>query len=196
MEFQEALAKHFKIRGNVASGQVDKPRNHGRWALALAMADMGFQSGVEVGTLYGDSAEIWCSVNPKMKLNCVDPYGDYIKTHRKRDPDGVYKATSELLAKYDVTMIRKTSFAAVDGFKDGSLDFVHIDGDHLFDAVMMDLIAWAPKVRVGGIIALHDYFSLKWQGVTHAVNAYVCAHHINSWYITPDVSPTVFWEKT
>jgi hypothetical protein len=160
------------------------------------MADMGFQSGVEVGTLYGDSAEIWCSVNQQMKLSCVDPYGDYIRLRRKRDPDSVYKATCELLEKYSVTMIRNTSLAAVDGFKDESLDFLHIDGDHMFDSVVMDLVVWAPKVRKGGVIALHDYFSLKWPGVTHAVDAYIRAHNVEKWYIAPDVSPTVFWEKT
>lgn len=77
MEFQEALGKYFRVRGNIASGQVDKPRVRGRWALAQAMADMGFRSGVEIGTLYGDSAEIWCSMNPQLHLTCIDPYGPY-----------------------------------------------------------------------------------------------------------------------
>lgn len=195
MEFQEALAKYFRVRGNQASGQVDKPRPRGRWALAMSMADMGFQSGVEIGTQYGDSAEIWCSVNPQLKLTCIDPYGDYRKRHGQREHDAAYQAACERLSKFGVTMKRSTSLAVVDEFQDGSLDFVHIDGDHSFDAAMMDLVAWVPKVRKGGLVIVHDYFALNWPGVTQAVDAYICAHRIQQWYVAPDLTPTVFWMR-
>ena len=195
MDFQEALGKYFRLRGLVARGQIDKPRNRGRWALAHAMADMGFRSGVEIGTLYGDSAEIWCSVNPQLHLTCIDPYLEYRKRHGRRQQDAAFKATSKRLEPFHVTMLRKMSLAAVDGFKDGSLDFVHIDGDHSFDACVADLAVWVPKVRVGGLVLVHDYFSPNWQGVSQAVNAYVYAHRIDPWYVTPDVSITAFWQR-
>ena len=195
MEFKEALGKYFRVRGNVASEQIDKPRNRGRWALALAMNDMGFRSGVEIGTLYGDSAEMWCSTNPQLHLTCIDPYGPYRKRHGQKEQDAAYEATCKRLATFNVTMLRKMSLDAVGGFADGSLDFLHIDGDHSFDACILDIVAWAHKVRTGGLVLVHDYFSLNWQGVTQAVYAYTQAHHIDPWYITPDVSPTAFWVR-
>lgn len=38
----------------------------------------------------------------------------------------------------------------------GGVDFVFIDGDHHFDAVMQDYEFYAPAVRSGGIMAFHD----------------------------------------
>ena len=49
------------------------------------------------------------------------------------------------------------SVQASELYKDESLDFVFIDGDHTYDAVIGDIKAWYPKVKNGGIIAGHDY---------------------------------------
>ncbi len=196
MEFQEGLAKYFQLsRDNVADGR-DSKKPRGRWALGHLMADMGFRVGVEIGTMYGDSAEIWCSTNPQLHLTCIDPYGEYRKRHGRRQHDAAFAATSKRLAALNVTMMRTTSLAIADKFTDASLDFVHIDGDHSFDAAVQDIVAYAPKVRIGGLILVHDYFSTRWQGVTLAVDAYVRAHSIQEWYVTPDVSPTAFWVRT
>lgn len=196
MEFQEALGKYFRVRGNIADGLGEQPRPRGRWALAKAMADMGFRSGVEIGTLYGDSAEIWCSTNPQMHLTCIDPYGPYRKRGRLTEQqDAAFEAASKRLSVFNVTMVRKKSLEVVDQFANDSLDFVNIDGDHSFDAAIMDIVSWVPKVRKGGLILVHDYCTLNWQGVSQAVNAYVNAHRIDPWYICPDVSPTAFWQK-
>jgi hypothetical protein len=40
---------------------------------------------------------------------------------------------------------------------DGIVDFVYIDGDHSYEAVKEDIAGWWPKVKVGGILAGHDY---------------------------------------
>lgn len=164
--------------------------------MAYAMADMGFRTGVEVGTYFGGSAELWCSNNPSLHLTCVDPYMPYSKLGKRHNQDATFERTSECLSKYNVTMVRKKSMEAVDEFQDGSLDFVHIDADHSFDCCMQDLIGWVPKVRVGGLVIVHDYSSLNWNGVTQAVNTYLFAHGINKWYATFDVSPTIFWQRT
>ncbi len=42
-------------------------------------------------------------------------------------------------------------------FPNQSLDLVFIDGDHRWKAVEADVRAWLPKVRLGGIIAGHDW---------------------------------------
>ncbi len=193
---QELLAKHFQsYRDNVVDGRVDKLRPKGRWALGYMMADMGFRVGVEIGTMYGDSAEIWCSANPQLHLTCIDPYGEYRRRHGRRRQNAAFEATCKRLAPFNVTMMRTTSLAAVDKFADASLDFAHIDGDHSFDAAIQDIVAWVPKVRIGGLILVHDYFATRWQGVTLAVDAYVRAHRIKEWYVTPDVTPTAFWVR-
>jgi predicted O-methyltransferase YrrM len=54
-------------------------------------------------------------------------------------------------------------------FEDGSLDGVFIDADHSYEAVKQDIQNWLPKIRVGGILAGHDYNS-TFQEVMKAVN--------------------------
>jgi predicted O-methyltransferase YrrM len=39
---------------------------------------------------------------------------------------------------------------------ENQLDFLMIDGDHSYEGVKADFLAYTPLVRTGGIIALHD----------------------------------------
>lgn len=194
--FERALKRYFrKRRNNVVSGNVDKPRERGRWALAYAMRDMGFREGVEVGTQYGISAEMWCSANPQLHLTCIDPYAGYHKLGRRKREEASFEKTSEYLSLFNVTMVHDFSLNVVSGFADESLDFVHIDGNHSFDNCMADLIVWVPKVKKGGLVLVHDYSSINWNGVTQAVNDYLGAHKISPWYATFEGASTAFWQR-
>lgn len=42
-------------------------------------------------------------------------------------------------------------------FQDENIDFIFIDGDHRYEAVKKDLKGWFPKLKIGGVIAGHDY---------------------------------------
>lgn len=42
-------------------------------------------------------------------------------------------------------------------FSDSSMDFVFIDASHDYNSVRRDILAWWPKVKLGGILAGHDY---------------------------------------
>jgi predicted O-methyltransferase YrrM len=55
-----------------------------------------------------------------------------------------------------VTVIPATSVQAARAFADGGVDLVFLDGDHAYDAVVADLLAWLPRVRRGGMLAGHD----------------------------------------
>jgi predicted O-methyltransferase YrrM len=52
--------------------------------------------------------------------------------------------------------------------KRGTIDFIFIDGDHSYDACKADIVAWAPYVKRGGVIAFHDFGS-RAEGVTRAI---------------------------
>lgn len=57
--------------------------------------------------------------------------------------------------KPKVKFIKKLSFVAVNDVPN-DLDFIFIDGDHSLEGIAKDWEDWSKKVRVGGIIALHD----------------------------------------
>lgn len=56
-----------------------------------------------------------------------------------------------------VNPIRKPSVEAAKDYADGSLDAVFIDACHTYECVREDILAWLPKVKVGGYLAGHDY---------------------------------------
>ncbi len=132
--------------------------------------------GVEVGVKRGVNAyNILCNLNVE-KLYLVDPYLPY------RDWNGfiqfsglldVFAARWKLRGfKDSVGFVYKSSEVAVDGFRDGSLDFVYIDGNHCYESVYRDMCLWYRKVRSGGVFGGHD-FDYVHNGVMVAVLDFV-----------------------
>lgn len=163
-------------------------RNH----LHKIFAKLGYTEGAEVGVGTGRHAVQMLNAVPNLHLYAIDPWEKYFRCSQELC-DKRYNATVNRLKDKNATIIRKRSIDTYSDFEDGSLDFVYIDGDHRFDAVMMDIILWAPKVRKGGIVAGHDYYAFYQSGVVDAVRVYTWAHRITEWYITWEKEATWLW---
>ena len=125
-----------------------------------------FPSGskfVELGSWKGRSAAFMATeiANSKKKIDfyCVD-IGEEAET-----------LTNNLktLEKY-YTFMKMDTQSAVNHFADRSLDFVFVDAGHSYEDVKADILSYYPKIKVGGIIAGHDYKIEDHPGVVKAVD--------------------------
>lgn len=158
--------------------------NTNRETLAQIFGALDFHGGAEIGVERGVYSEVLCRSNPFLTLHCVDawqPYRGYRDHVDGAKLERFFEETKQRLANYSVVFHRAFSVEAAKEFKDGSLDFVYIDGNHRFEQVVADLAAWAPKVRPGGIIAGHDYLKAKLPSLMHvpqAIHAWIDAYQI------------------
>lgn len=73
-----------------------------------------------------------------------------------------------------VNPIRMPSTEAAKLYEDASLDMVFIDACHTYDCVRADIASWYPKVKPGGYLAGHDYYTwpTDHDGVRQAVDEF------------------------
>lgn len=145
--------------------------------LAKYFNKLGFKVGAEVGVADGRYSETLCKSIPDINLHCIDPYEPYNIRNKEKQEQAFAKAQKRL-SNYIIDWVLEESLSASKLYADNYFDFVFIDGDHRFDVVMMDIIAWYPKVRKGGILAGHDYYHFTDSGVVEAVNIFTQVHRI------------------
>jgi predicted O-methyltransferase YrrM len=170
-----------------------------RVELAQYFATLGFTKGAEVGVFTGYFSEVLCKAMPGLDLTAVDIWGR-----------GKYQqAEDECLQRlepYSVTIIKKYSVDAAKDIPDGSLDFVYIDAAHDYENVKLDIEAWAPRVRVGGIVSGDDFYDFPSGkgGVMKAATEFTSHNNydlkLTSWDldnpIQDDRQPSFYFEVT
>jgi len=109
----------------------------------------------------------------------VNPDSEFFNGDLLKDNDWLYKEFTKNTApvKDIVNPIRAISWEAADLYDDESLDFVFIDAAHDYESVKKDIAAWYPKVKVGGILAGHDY---EYHEVNKAVHEFFRPDQITS----------------
>jgi hypothetical protein len=130
--------------------------------------------GVEIGILKGSHAINLISTLPINRLYLVDPFIPYdISVNEKWDMESMYKIAMENLSPYmeKIVFIRKKSEDAIEDIPN-ELDFVYVDGNHLYDFVKRDINLYYQKLKKGGILGGHDYNYKRWPEVTVAVNEF------------------------
>jgi len=150
-----------------------------RTELAKYFNKLGFKRGAEIGVADGRYSLTLCENIPNLELICVDPYKQYednVHDGSQKQLDKCLRTAIERLEKYNAVFYKDMSLVAAERIVGGSLDFVYIDANHLFDYVMQDIIQWTKKVRKGGIVSGHDYWDIANFGVVDAVNIYTKVH--------------------
>lgn len=165
--------------------QIDEliSKHEGSWQrgynkFPAVLKKLGLKRGAEIGVAFGGHSEAILEHAGIEKLYAVDSYlhrPEYDDPMNLPQPvfDRLYQRTGERLAAFGnrCQQVRLDSVDAAAAIDD-TLDFVYIDGDHSYEGIRADLAAWLPKIRVGGILAGHDYGQPAFPGVRAVVDAF------------------------
>jgi predicted O-methyltransferase YrrM len=115
---------------------------------------------VELGTQSGVSYFCFCQavVEHELATRCfaIDTWrGDAHTSSYDETIWEAVKAHNESYASFS-TLKRMLFEEASEEFGPDSIDLLHIDGYHTYEAVRGDFELWFPKVRAGGIVLFHD----------------------------------------
>lgn len=163
---QEVLHKlgvvHPLVLGEPARLRGDTPAwvSHIPFAFWLVTA-LRPKCFVELGTHTGGSFSAFCQA---VKTLGLDTRAYAVDTWQGDDHAGFYgdvifndvaTFTQEQYGAFS-TLLRMTFDEALCSFEDGSVDLLHIDGLHTYDAVKHDFESWLPKLTPRAIVLFHD----------------------------------------
>jgi hypothetical protein len=149
--------------------------------------------GAEIGVHQGDFSQVILEIVAPSRLHLIDPW--------KHEPSPLYQRAlyggraehgqaqmderhADVLARFDdeiragqVVVHRGQSADVLAAMPDDSLDWVYIDGNHLYEFVALDLELSLRKTRPGGLITGDDYAEGGWWqgGVKRAVDELAAA---------------------
>jgi predicted O-methyltransferase YrrM len=143
------------------------------WLYETAHSMPNAASVVEIGSWKGRSTVALCEALmhcPGASIWAVDTFlGDegVVRAAGPFDPDVIRDEFRRNTAAYGhLKVLMMESVKASSAFEDGSVDWVFIDADHSYNAVVADILAWAPKLKTDGLLSGHDYWH---SGVMEAV---------------------------
>lgn len=121
---------------------------------------------VELGTHYGCSFFAMCQ---SMKdNNLVDTTLIAVDTWQGDEQAGFYgnevwdivnETRDKYFSKQNTQLKRMLFCEAAKEIEDNSIDLIHIDGLHTYEAVSEDFKTWLPKLKDNGVILFHDVAS-------------------------------------
>jgi len=117
---------------------------------------------VELGTHWGVSFFSFCQAvkdhSLPTELYAIDTWQG--EKHAGFYDERVINKVEEIKKKHfnalKIKLLRKTFDEALADFTNNSIDMLHIDGLHTYEAVKHDFESWLPKLKKNGLVLFHD----------------------------------------
>ena len=125
------------------------------------VADFRPRLVVELGTHSGESYFAFCQAVRESRTGtacyAVDTWKGDVQAgfYPEEVYADVFRHNQEFYADFSY-LVRASFDDAVDRFVDGSVDLIHFDGLHTYEAVRHDLTRWQPKLSPRGVALFHD----------------------------------------
>lgn len=118
--------------------------------------------GLEIGCMDG-----WSSVNileaSNLKLISIDPFvPDSMMPELQGSVKNFCHNINHLSCRSILFEGTSADYPAI-----GDLSFLLIDGDHEYRAVLLDFLLWTPRLKTGGLLAMHDARMNRRGGAPH-----------------------------
>lgn len=128
---------------------------------AWVIQDISPKVFVELGTHIGNSYFSFCQsvfeAGLSTKCYAIDTWqGD---EHAEKYDEEIFAKVNAYNQEHYAgfsRLLRMTFDDAVTHFADGSIELLHIDGLHTYEAVCHDFDTWLPKLAPGAVVILHD----------------------------------------
>jgi len=132
--------------------------------------------GCELGVCRGYNIRYLLDRLPNVnKMYAIDQWKPYAESETTYVDQKIVNEWKEIAfstlepLKNRVHIIEKSSADAANDVRDNSLDFIFIDGDHSYNAVLFDCSTYWSKVKLGGLFSGHDW---NLPDVENAVNEF------------------------
>lgn len=130
---------------------------------------------LEIGTNQGQTTQIIADNFPELRIVTCDPGDQITEDQRNELQTDEHLPQSEIgarVAGYPNVQVIKRAFTDID-WGDQTFDFIFIDGDHSYEAVLRDSRLAAKLVNHPGVLAWHDVGNKNVPGVKKALEELV-----------------------
>lgn len=160
----------------------------------LVESVLELQEGVEIGVWKAQTSFYLLTRFEHLRYLGIDPYLTWEEAlagsrqalvtagiecklwSRSRDrAEALYGSACKVFSQFSgrgARLERQRSLEAAAEIESESLDFVFVDGDHRYEAVLADILAYKPKIRKGGLLIGDDF---NWRGNLENVGRAVSA---------------------
>lgn len=123
----------------------------------------GIELGVQRGEFAANNLNNWKSCTSYILVDIWANQINYIDSANVNndEQDLILKEAQKNVFpwKDKVTFFRNSTLQAATLVQDETIDFIYVDARHDYCGVSDDIIAWYPKLKIGGVMAGHDYLS-------------------------------------